>query len=289
MRILITGVNGYLGSHLAKFLLQQNCQVVGICRPSSKLHALADILDKIDIHYTDSDLAQKVMPLDIIIHTATNYGTNANSALELVTDNEIFPLRILEYAITHDVTFINTHSTLSPSVNPYAISKNNFLQWGKYIANGYKTGKFINLRLEHFYGYKDGRFIEKIIKSLLNNLPHIDLTSGEQQRDFIYIKDVITAYWAVCSNIQQIHQKYCDIDIGCGQVIRLKDLVLLIKNIISEMQVTQTQLNFGAIPYRQGESMYSCANIEFLNKLGWSPQYTLKCGLLECVKEYLKG
>jgi hypothetical protein len=43
---------------------------------------------------------------------------------------------------------------------------------------------------------------------------------------------------------------------------------------VHELTNSQTQLNFGVLPYRESEIMYSQANIQPLNKIGWFPQWT---------------
>ena len=63
--------------------------------------------------------------------------------------------------------------------------------------------KFINARLFHLYGPSDKptKFVNSIIQSLKNNLPTIDLTSGTQRRDFIYIDDAIEAFLLIILNL----------------------------------------------------------------------------------------
>ena len=56
-------------------------------------------------------------------------------------------------------------------------------------------------------------------------------------------------------------------------------MVLLIKDITT----SKTQLNFGAIPYREGEIMDSKIESYTLNKLGWKPKYSLKKAVIDFI------
>ena len=50
MRILLTGITGYLGSHLAKALLERGDEVIGLKRRTSSLNRIESILPKLLLH-----------------------------------------------------------------------------------------------------------------------------------------------------------------------------------------------------------------------------------------------
>lgn len=64
----------------------------------------------------------------------------------------------------------------------------------KFLSN--KQTKMINIKIEHMYGALDdeNKFIYWLINKLKQNVEKIDLTSGVQKRDFIYIDDIVSAY-----------------------------------------------------------------------------------------------
>ena len=71
-KVLITGVNGFVGSHLAERLLKENIDVVGLCRRSDEMQWLEEKGLKIvkgDI-LSCNDIYDKIDGCDIIIHTA---------------------------------------------------------------------------------------------------------------------------------------------------------------------------------------------------------------------------
>ncbi len=97
-KILITGVTGFLGSHLAKALLIAGYEVVAIKRKSSSLNRVEAISKDItffDIEGTDLDkFFQICSNINTIIKTATCYGRNNESVSEIFTANAEFLLRL---------------------------------------------------------------------------------------------------------------------------------------------------------------------------------------------------
>lgn len=289
MNILITGANGFLGSHLVGHFSNLNdYKVFALVRKCSNLHRLTELKDnKYHLAYIEDvvDDLINLYNLDIIIHTATCYGRNQEKLLELAEINELLPLRLLNnLPKDKKIIFINTHTSLPLLISPYSVAKNNFVNWGKYLAS-INSLQFINLRLEHFYGLGDDKtkFLEYIISSMLTNVEELKLTSGEQQRDFIHISDVCNAYEVIIKNLHQFGNDFIELDIGTGNTISIHDLILLVKKITNNIT---TNLNFGAIPYRSNELMESKADTSLLMKLGWEAQLSINDGLIKYIREF---
>ncbi len=158
-RILLTGVTGFLGSHLAKALLTAGYEVVALKRKSSSLRRVETIIHDIDFFDIDGldfdELFRDCEKIDTIIHTATCYGRNNESISEIFEANTEFPLRLLDAGNRAGVEmFLNTDTILDKYLNLYALSKNQLLQWGKFFSMHEKI-RFGNIRLEHFYGPDD--------------------------------------------------------------------------------------------------------------------------------------
>ncbi len=287
--ILITGATGFLGSHLVKRLLNNGNQVIIVKRSFSNTWRLKTILPQLIAYDLDKVNIEKVfedfLSIDAIIHTATCYGRNKEPIHNLGETNTLFPLRLLETAIEAKIlTFINTDTVLDKFLNPYALSKKHFMEWGQYFANSQKI-RFINIQLEHMYGGDDddSKFTSYLIKSCLNNVEEIDLTAGEQKRDFIYIDDVVFAYLILLNKANQRPDYFQNYELGSGQAVSIRELV----ETIHYMTQSTTKLNFGVIPYRPQEVMFSQADIRELQTFNWSPQYTLKQGLEQTINDYV--
>jgi nucleoside-diphosphate-sugar epimerase len=277
--ILITGINGFLGSHLAKQLSNQfritgiEYQIDNLFRLNgydfkvvdSSLHAIENLFDEETIDY--------------IIHTATFYGRNNEDIEQIANTNLLMPFHLLDLAIKkHVKVFINTDTVLNRFVSVYALTKTQFKEWLYFRRSEIKT---INMQLEHFYGpgCNTSNFITVMIERLKNNEPVIDLTKGEQQRDFVYYEDIISAFEIVINKNETITTG-STFQIGSGETISIKELMLFLK----EQTGSNSRLNFGVIPYRENELMVSNINIEPLKNLGWKFGYTIREGLLNTIK-----
>jgi nucleoside-diphosphate-sugar epimerase len=276
--VLVTGINGFLGSHLAK-RLSNHVRVVGIEYNIEDLFRL----NEFDFKVIDSNPQSitnlfKEESIDIIVHTATFYGRNKEDIKQIVDTNLIMPFHLLDLAIKERVkTFINTDTVLDKFVSTYALTKNQFKDWLYFRRNEIKT---INMQLEHFYGYgcNNSNFVTAMIERLKNNEPNINLTKGEQQRDFVYYEDVINAFETVINKNDDIKTN-SNFEVGSGEHISIKELMMLLK----EQTDSKSVLNFGAIPYRENELMVSETDIKPLLGLGWQPKYTIKEGLLKTI------
>ncbi|WP_107667867.1 NAD(P)-dependent oxidoreductase [Cyanothece sp. BG0011] len=287
--ILVTGATGFLGSHLVKGLLKQGHKVIIMKRSFSNTWRLQEILPLLISYDLDTiDFTQPfqdIPSIDAIIHTATCYGRNKENISYLAQTNTLFPLQLLERAIKYNIpTFINTDTVLDKFLNPYALSKKHLREWGQYFANLEKI-RFVNIKLEHMYGEDDddSKFTSYVINSCLNNVKKLELTAGEQKRDFIYIEDVVSAYLILLDQAHQQSGYFQDYELGSGEAVSIRELV----EMIHKMTQSRTKLNFGVIPYRPQEVMHSQADISQLTSLGWQLQSTLEQGLLSTINAYL--
>jgi CDP-paratose synthetase len=286
-KILLTGVTGFIGSHLAKVLINSGYEVIALKRMSSSIARLNSVVSKIKFVDVDrlvlDDLFTQFADIDGIIHTATCYGRNAESITEIFNSNTVFPLQLLDAGSRAGVKiFINTDTILDQYLNLYALSKNQLLQWGTFFSLHNKI-KFINLRLEHSYGPGDDatKFTAYVIDSCLANVPDIRLTRGEQERDFIYIDDVTAAYIAILTNTDAFDKAFMEFDVGTGNPTSIRAFV----ETVHCLTASRTHLSFGAVPYREGEVMRSTADISGLTALGWQCRYNLVTGLKRVIEQ----
>jgi len=286
--ILLTGATGFLGSHILKNLLDNNFNVIILKRSFSNTWRIDDILDKTiayNIDKIDIEKTFKENKIDIVIHTATKYGRKNESFLEILDSNLFFPLKLLDLSLRYNVkTFLNTDTTAyNHFINYYSLTKMQFVEWLKLLDNKIRI---FNLKLEYIYGEADdtSKFLPMLIINLLKGVNTIDLTPGNQERDFIYIEDVVNAYIDIILEKDNFSNGFYEYSIGSGESIKIKDLVLLIKKMTNN---EVTQLNFGALQYRSNEIMYSKANIKKIrDEVGWTPKFSLEEGLKRTILWY---
>ena len=137
MKLLITGASGFLGSHLARHLLQVGHIPILLKRSTSNTWRLDDIIDRVPSYSADDmdDYSSlfETHDIDIIIHTATQYSRNNINANEIISANVLFPAKILDCAIQYNVKcFINTDTFTQAdygNLKFYGLSKAQFRQW----------------------------------------------------------------------------------------------------------------------------------------------------------------
>ena len=281
---LVTGATGFLGSHVVKKLLAEGQKVVILKRSFSNTKRLATELSKVKSYDIDKldDFADvfREQHIDVVIHTATCYGRQGEAVEQIYDVNLKFPLKLLELALRFNTdTFFNTDTILSKYLNWYALSKKQFSEIGQQFAHMGKIN-FIDAKLEHMYGEDDSntKFVTFMLEALQNNQDELKLTVGEQRRDFIYVDDVVYAYWKILTS-QSNDKRYQQYEVGTGKTISIKELVMLAKSITK----SQTKLVFGAIPYRENEIMNSKANVESLLNLGWQAKVDIETGIRKIV------
>ena len=80
------------------------------------------------------------------------------------------------------------------------------------------------------YGPNDSeKIFPSIISQIKDNPPFINLTKGEQRRDFIFINDVVRAYKIVLESCDAL-SNFENFEIGTGKSISIRDLTEKIKN-----------------------------------------------------------
>lgn len=290
----VTGATGYLGSHLARRLHQLGHKVVVLKRTRSNVARIADILPALVSYDIDTCIVDAVFEeqrCTCILHCATDYGRKDVSRASIIEANLVLPLRLLEAAIRHGTAFfVNTDTVLDKRVSAYSLSKRHFRDWLAMLSASICG---INVAIEHFYGPGDDatKFVGEMVSRLLSGDPRIALTPGEQRREFVYIDDVVDAFVTILQHhmvppLPAVGPQKASPDslhcyeVGSGQPVSIRDFMTTLRRLAGRQDVA---LDFGALPYRKNEVMYSQALIAPLVALGWKPQVGLEDGLQRVV------
>jgi len=288
----ITGGTGYLGSRLIRSLTDRGHRVILLKRSFSNSSRLADLLPNItsfDIDTQPLDVVFRDHAIDCILHCATDYGRKETPRSSIIEANLLLPLLLLERATEHGVrAFINTDTLLDKRVNAYSLSKQQFRDWLETFSAQITA---INVALEHFYGPGDDptKFVSFMVARMLSGESTVDLTPGEQTRDFIFIDDVVSAFMCIIdrhlclsSDAPPGGPPFTHYEIGTGTSTSIRDFMHMLREFACRDDL---ELRFGAIPYRRNESMHMAANITALTALGWRAQIPLAQGLERTLAE----
>ena len=289
--LLLTGGTGFLGSHLLRLLLDNGFEVVALKRPSSDLERVAHCLDEaVFVDVGERPLREIMLAhnVSVVVHAACNHGHDGADIGAVVQTNVLFGIDLLQAATHCGVSlFINTDTLLEAGVNPYALSKKQFLQWLPYFSTQLPIA---NLRLGNIYGPGEASsgFLSWFIGELERGAEEIRLTPGEQLRDFIHVRDVCSVFLKVLGLTPK--QGLQELDVGSGEFYSLKAFALRALSVYEEeIGAVRTRLNFGALPYRRDEVMQPNFDATALFALGWKPALSLEEGLRQTIRARRRG
>lgn len=279
-KVLVTGGTGFVGKALMHSLLQNECGIVAVSRrPMPRCESSHQRVQWVTWDQVSAPLLSEV---SAIVHLATCYGRQEPPS-EVYLSNVVLPLDLACKGAAAGVgLFINTSSYFFraddnyPYLPDYRASKRAFSAALKRLGAATAQLKVVEMQLEHPYGPDDpaDRFCAQVFDSFLQNKACLDCTAGEQVRDFIHVADVADAYLAV---LLQAHvlEKWRHFELGTGQAHSLRGFIETVQRISGRA----TQPNFGVLPYRPHEIMWSVANNGPLKDLGWHPRFTLEQGV----------
>ncbi len=267
--ILITGITGFLGSHLGEYLLERQYNVIGLKRTTSGLWRCSNYTDK--ILWVDSDICdwkEKIIKLkpDIIIHTAWSgvvslARTNFKEQMEnlnflsdlLIIAQEIKPEKFIAFGSQAEYGKLNSIAIEDQEVFPetaYAISKVLASKLTAYFCISNKIN-WVWLRIFSVFGEKESEewFIPSIIRKIVKNQPAIELSTCDQKYAYLYIKDFVRIIYSfICESPESgIY------NVSGTKAISLREVVNKINDHLNNDKVV---FKFGTIPLRDDQSMH---------------------------------
>lgn len=281
--LLITGVTGFLGSALARELYKTH-RIIGLKRYASDLFRIADIANHIKLYDADRVSLEALFQdfnIDFVIHTATDYGMHG-AVTKVLEVNVRYPLSLLSLSILHGVkAFINTDTFYTPNYGAleyYSLSKRQFLEWAKQLSDGVQV---INLKIGVLFGPMDNhnKFTPSMIRRLLADESRIDLTPGDQKRNFLYVEEAARIYRLVMEKISNIPHGFNEFNVASSKSYTIREYIERLHSLTQ----SRSHLKFGALPYRVNEIMAPDADISELQRHGWKSKVTLEQALIRTI------
>ena len=299
MKVLITGASGFVGSHVARLLVAEGCEVYALVRESSNRWRIRDILPSMYLRQSDlvafenvNTYLQEIKP-ELCIHLAwyavPGKYLNSQENLDSIQASINLLSQLAELGckrfvgigtcFEYDLSLgYLSESSLTKPITLYAATKvalSTILQQFAQITEM----EVAWIRLFYQYGPMEDerRLIPSVISSLLRD-EVVKTTKGEQIRDFLHIEDVASAIWAVAkSNVSGV------VNVGSGQPVTVGQIALELGNLLGKPDL----IHLGALPYRPNDPMFICANNELLRKkTDWTQKYNLTTGLKNTIEWY---
>jgi len=315
-RILITGITGFVGSHLADLALEKNCVIYGLKRWNlSRMRNVRHILDKInwiDCDITDSVGVKKAIEEsrpDKIFHLAAesfvstswnhpshyidvNYKGSVN-LFEAIRELGINPRVLIpgsgeEYGeVKEDELPINEKTILRP-VNPYAVTKisQDLISYVYHITYGLNLVRIRAFnhegpRRDNIFGIPWYSFQ---LAKMEQNLQKPVLKTGyiDDKRNFTHIRDMVEAYWLAIEKCKPGELYLIGSDeeekiLTYREIIQQLVNLSSIKNVKIEQDPKYTRPT--SVPRLIGDTS------KFRNLTGWKPKLSIE-KILEDTLEY---
>jgi GDP-4-dehydro-6-deoxy-D-mannose reductase len=299
MRVLITGITGFAGSHLAEHILARHpgVEVWGICRWRSRMENIAPIRDRIKLMEADlKDMASLERVLaearpDRIFHLAAQSYVPAswNYPAETFTINAVGQVNLFEAlrrlelspriqvagsseeygrVFPHEVPMKETNP-LRP-LSPYAVSKvaQDLLAYQYFMSYGLpivRTRGFNHTgprRGEVFVTSAFARQIAEIEKG--RREPVIKVGNLEARRDFSDVRDIVAAYWL--SLEKGAPGEVYNIGSGVARSIgELLEALLALSSVKARVEVDSARLRPSDVPILLADTA------KFAELTGWRP------------------
>jgi len=225
---LITGIGGFIGSSLARELLQRGEQVRGVDNFSTgKRENLAEIQKQIDFHETDildlDAMKSACAGVDYVLHQAAipsvpksvldpmgSNRANVDGTVNVLVAARDAKVKRVIYAASSsaygDTPTLPKHERMTPDpISPYAVAK---LASEHYMISFYRCYGLETVALRYFnvFGPRQdpsspySGVLAKFITQMLNGKQPTIFGDGEQSRDFTYIDNVVEANLLACKS-----------------------------------------------------------------------------------------
>lgn len=294
-KAIVTGGQGFIGSHLVDFLVDQGWHVVVIddnsAECNTKFYKNANA-ENHKLNICDFDLIEPLFAnADYVFHLA------AESRIQPSIENPIYASKVnvegtcsvLQAARKHNVKRVVYSGTSSAyglkntpplseempndCLNPYSVTKCAGEELCKMYTNLFDLDTVI-LRYFNVYGVRSplkGQYAPVVglfFKQLFSGGPLTVVGDGKQRRDFTHVKDVVQANLLAALHDSKLNAEV--FNIGSGENVSIIEIAELISKDIEH------------IPARSGEARETLANIDKVQKtLNWKPTISITDWILE--------
>jgi UDP-glucuronate decarboxylase len=310
-KIVISGVAGFLGSHLAKELLSIGNQVIGIDNFSTgRMENIKELLQSsnftlLHLDVTDPSVLSQIelQNIDEIYHLASPASPKfyQASSIETIAANTIGTKNMLDLARRESAKLLYTSTSEAygdPEIHPQPESyRGNVNTWGpracydeskrlgevycyEYFHRFQVQAKVVRLFNTYSAGLRndDGRVISNFVNQALADEDITVYGDGSQTRSFCYVDDMILALKLVMDSDQTI-----------GEVVNLgnptEHSILEVAKLVKRLTASTSKITFKTLP--EDDPKVRRPVIDKARKMiGWEPQTSLEIGLLKTIAYY---
>ncbi len=301
-KLLVTGANGFMGSTLTRRLLSEKAAEIHAF-VFGEFELIKDLEGQVQIHDVNlSDAAAVKTAIDSIkpdfvfnLAAMVNVQRDIKLSAKLFEVNLHGPMNLLTALSDHGFeSFVQigtceeygdnptpfTEDQMPTAVSPYSASKVAATYYCRMLA---KTQNLPIVVCRPFLTYGPGLRNRMLTTSLIKSGlagETLEMTPCEQTREFNYVEDIVEGFILASKHPEADGEI---INIGCGEEIQLRKFV----EMVSELLDGKLKVEFGALPYRPGETWhFYCSNEKAKKLLGYEPKVDLREGLRRTIEWY---
>lgn len=309
-RILITGVAGFIGSHMAEKLIKEGHEVVGIdCfdpfyPKAIKERNLLEIqktgpIDFYELDFSISGEMDKIEGhLDAVIHLAAKAGVlpSIHESGAYIQANIAGTQLILEFMKSRGIkkmvfassssvygnneTPFSENQDVSHPISPYAFTKKSCELLNHAYHHLFQID-ILNLRFFTVYGERQrpDLAIHKFVKAVRADQPITMYGTGDTARDYTYVLDIVDGVYKALQYVM-LHEGVFEIlNIGNQNPVSLKEMISVIYEVLGKTP----KIIHGAM--QPGDVEITFANIDKAKKLlGYDPKTSFRKGIENFVR-----
>lgn len=311
-RVLVTGADGFIGSHLTEMLVREGYQVRALALYNSFndwgwLETIKD-LDKVEVVTGDVrdpfSCNEITKDIDVVFHLAaliaipysyvapaSYVDTNINGTLNICKAAMENKVKRVIHTSTSEVygtamyVPIDEKHPIQPQ-SPYSASKIGADAMAMSFFNSFSLPLTI-ARPFNTYGPRQSAraVIPTIISQIASGMKEIKLGDVTPTRDFNYVTDTCRGFIALMKSEESIGQT---VNVGSNFEISIGDTLNLIKKIMNS-DVTFLTDEQRIRPVKSEVHRLWCDNSLIRKLTGFEPEYSIERGLEETVSWFLKA
>lgn len=293
----MTGAAGFLGSHLVPRLIETGAEVCVLDQPNAKRWPILERTDlalslRTDVRALGEPVYDgQLGDIDVIFHlAAVGVVGDGIDVRDLVTGNVDGTMAVLlaSERLRSRLVYCGscfeygagarwTEDALPEPTTEYGAAK----AAGWLLANAFarRTGlEVVSVRPFTMYGPMEPpvRLVPSVVRRALAGQP-IDLTPGDQARDFVYVEDVADAFIAAATSDAAVGGTF---NICTGSAVTVREVVQRVLRCTD----SRSEARFGALSYRSTElSILSGDPSRARDILGWRSRVSLDEGLARTI------
>jgi CDP-glucose 4,6-dehydratase len=310
---LVTGARGFVGSWLAKGLLERGCRVISFDaagessrRSGLELLGIEDDVEEARGDLRDAEMLARTLgdgDVDAVFHLAaqTIVGTAAGSPAETFDVNVRGTWTLLEACRArgvgrivvassdkaygaHDELPYREHFALQPTA-PYEASKSAADLISRSYWHSYGVPVAVT-RFANTYGGGDlnfSRLVPEAVTAAIDGRAPVLRSDGSPVRDFLYVEDAVGAYLAIAEALDREEVRGEAFNAGGQRPYTVGEVVKLIARLAGSG--LQPDIRGTGNPPGEIDRQYVDAT-KIRELVGWSPAVSLEEGLRRTIEWY---